>query len=59
MSTTTSTTPQVFKGPLGLWNWPFLNAFLARMRPASNSEKWVWTDWRGRERIIEVARQVH
>lgn len=53
-------TSQEFKGlGLGVWSWPLINALLVRMRPAGNTERWKWVDWRGRERTIEVDRQIH
>jgi len=55
-------------GPLGLWNFPIVNAILMRLsqggsflraRTASNMERWIWVDYRGNERTIEVERKVH
>ena len=57
----------MFKGPLGIWNFPLLNLLLEMMqgsagqklRPAmKNVEVIKWTDWKDRPREIEIHREV-
>jgi len=62
-----------FQGPLKIWSWPILNAFLEillRFRSgrfggssslkttAKNIEKVTWTDYKGKKRTLIIEREV-
>jgi hypothetical protein len=53
----------IIRGPLGIWVFPLLNVLLQLIRLAKfnrpayqNIETITWTDWRGKERRIEIHR---
>jgi hypothetical protein len=49
----------IIEGPFKIWPFPLLNLLLAIISGSTeNVETWRWVDYKGRERVIEVHREV-